>query len=134
MKKYQILEHKADLKIKVFGKTKKELFENAMIAMFKGGKYEAEKNGEVKRKIIIRSFDLLSLLVDFLNEILYLVEAKKEVYQKVKFQKFSENEIEAELIGKKLKRIGVYIKGVTYHDLEISKKKGLWQAKILFDV
>lgn len=32
--KYEILEHKADLKIRVFGKTKEELFENAMVGVF----------------------------------------------------------------------------------------------------
>jgi SHS2 domain-containing protein len=35
MKKFEILEHKADLKIRVFGKTKEELFENAMLGMFR---------------------------------------------------------------------------------------------------
>ncbi len=34
MKKYEILEHKADLKIRVFGKDLKELFENAAEGMF----------------------------------------------------------------------------------------------------
>jgi len=33
MKKYEILEHRADLKIRVFGKTKKELFKNALLGM-----------------------------------------------------------------------------------------------------
>jgi SHS2 domain-containing protein len=29
-KKFQILEHRADLKLRIFGKNKKELFENAI--------------------------------------------------------------------------------------------------------
>lgn len=136
MKKFEILEHKADLKIKVFGKTKKELFENAMVGMFKGAGYEKEaKSEKLKVKIKISSIDLPSLLVDFLSEILYLVETRKEVYEKVNFEKFKENEIEATLIGQKLKRMGVHIKAVTYHDLEIKKgKNGIWQATILFDI
>jgi len=31
--KYKILEHKADIKIKIFGKTLEELFKNAALAM-----------------------------------------------------------------------------------------------------
>lgn len=133
---YQILEHTADLKIKVFGKTQEELFKNAMVGMFKSAKYEGVAGGKLlTRKIEISSFDLPSLLVDFLNEILYFVEAKKEVYQQVNFKKFSEKEIEAELVGKKLKRMGVHIKGVTYHGLDIHQEKdGTWQATILFDI
>jgi len=136
MKKYQILEHKADLKIKVFGKTKEELFENAMVGMLKAAKYQKKlKSQNSKVKIKIKSMDLPSLLVDFLSEILYLVETKKIVFEKVEFTKFKENEIEAILIGKPLKRMGVHIKGVTYHDLDIHQEKDkTWQATILFDI
>jgi SHS2 domain-containing protein len=133
--KYEILEHKADLKIRAFGKTKEELFENATAGMFEAAKYEKEvKSQKSKAKIKITSADLPSLLVDFLSEVLYLVETKKLVFEKVKFKKFSENEIEAILIGRPLKRMGVYIKGVTYHDLDIHQEKGKWEATILFDI
>jgi len=133
--KYKILEHKADLKIKVFG-TKKELFENAMVGMFEAAKYEMTKRLATKRLTIkIKSIDLPSLLVDFLSEILYLAETKKLVFEKVEFKKFTENEIEAKLTGNQLKRMGVHIKGVTYHELDIRQKKdGTWQATILFDI
>ena len=136
MKNFEILEHTADLKVKVFGKTKKDLFENAMIGMLKAAKYQKKlKSQNSKVKIKIKSMDLPSLLVDFLSEILYLVETKKMVFEKVEFKKFTENEIEAILIGKPLKRMGVHIKGVTYHDLDIHQEKdGTWQATILFDI
>lgn len=135
MKKYQILEHKADFKIKVFGKTKKELFKNAMLAMFKIADYKPEKKSRTKkRKIKILAVDLPSLLVDFLNELLYLVETKKLVFTKVKFQKFDDRKIEAVLSGKKLKKIGIHIKGVTYYELKIFYKNSKWQAVLLFDI
>lgn len=136
MKKFEILEHPSDLKIRAFGKTKEELFENMMIGMFEGARYKVEVESKKARvEIKISSIDLPSLLVDFLSEILYLSETRKEVYQKVNFKEFSENEIEAELIGKKLKRMGVHIKGVTYHGLDIHQEKdGTWQATILFDI
>jgi len=141
MKKFEILEHKADLKIKVFGKTKEELFENAMVGMFEAAKYEMTKRLTTRRlttkrlTIKIKSIDLPSLLVDFLSEVLYLAETKKLVFKKVEFKKFTENEIEANLTGNPLKRMGVHIKGVTYHELDICQKKdGTWQATILFDI
>jgi SHS2 domain-containing protein len=136
MKKFEILEHKADLKIRVFGKTKEELFENAMVGMFEAAKYESTKQLTTKQLTTkIKSVDLFSLLVDFLSEVLYLVETEKLVFEKVEFKKFAENEIEAILIGKPLKRMGVHIKGVTYHELDISQEKdGTWQATILFDI
>lgn len=134
LKKYEILEHKADLKIRVFGKNLKELFLNAMTGMFESAKYEKEGK-KIKREIKVSSQDLSSLLIDFLSEILYLSEVNKEVYENVNFRKLTEREIEGELIGRKLKRIGIEIKAVTYHNLEISQKEnGNWQATILFDI
>ncbi|MGC9031427.1 MAG: archease [Minisyncoccia bacterium] len=133
-KKFEILEHKADLKIRAFGKEKLELFLNAMLGMFESAKYEAE-GSKIKREIKISSLDLSSLLVDFLSEVLYLSEVNQEVYDEIQFKKFSDKNIEGILIGKKLKRIGVLIKGVTYHDLEIQQRKdGVWEATILFDI
>jgi SHS2 domain-containing protein len=135
MEKFELLEHKADLKIRAFGKDKEELFENAMIGMFKGARYEEEvKIQKSKFKIKISSLDFPSLLVDFLSEVLYLCETKKLVFEKVEFQKLTEKEMEGTLIGKPLKRMGVHIKGVTYHDLEIHQENGKWQATILFDI
>jgi len=136
MKRYEILEHISDLKIKVFGENLKELFKNAIIGMFEGGKYEQDlKSKDIKRKISIKSLDLPSLLVDFLSEVLYLSEVNQEVYNNIQFKKFDNKSIEGILLGKKLKRIGVVIKGVTYHNLNIHQKKdGCWQATILFDI
>jgi SHS2 domain-containing protein len=56
-------------------------------------------------------------------------------FEKIEFKKFSENEIEAKLIGEPLKRMGVNIRGVTYYDLDIHQEKdGTWQAIVLFDI
>ena len=133
--KYKILDHISDLKIKVLGESLPELFENAVFAMKECLRPEIEipeKNTKIKIKI--KSADLFSLLVDFLSEVLYQAQVNKEVYHKVKFDKFSDTEIEAELSGEKVKRFGLEIKGVTYHNLEIKKIKNHWQAIIVFDI
>ena len=135
MLKFEILEHLSDLKIKIFGKNKKELFENAVFAMKECLRPEIEipeKNTKIKIKI--KSADLFSLLVDFLSEVLYQAQVNKEVYHKVKFDKFSDTELEAELLGEKVKRFGLEVKGVTYHNLNIEKKDSYWQAVVLFDI
>jgi SHS2 domain-containing protein len=142
MKKYEILEHKADLQIKAFAKTKKELFLNMLSAMAESQKPEFKTSQRVKREIKIKSIDLETLLVDFLSEILYLTQVNKEIYKDVKFKKFTDPstisgqaELEGKLRGFKVERFGEDIKGVTYHDLYIHQRKdGTWQAKILFDI
>lgn len=136
MKKFEILEHRADLKIRAFGKTKEELFLNAMLGMEAAlrPKIKSQKL-KVKTKIRIESEDLTCLLVDFLSEINYLNETNREVYQKIHFEKFSDKEIEAEIFGYKVKSFGLQIKGVTFHDLDIHQREdGTWEATVLFDI
>jgi len=134
MKKYEILEHPADLKIKVFGKDKKELFLNMLIAMAENQKAEKTKE-KVKREIKIESFDLPNLLIDFLSKVLYLSQTYKEIYFNFKFKNFSENKIGGKLLGFKVKRFGEDIKAATYHDLDIHQKKDkTWEAIALFDI
>ena len=134
--KYEILDHKADLKIRAFGKTKEELFLNMLSGMSENMKPELQKPGEkTKRKIKLSSFDFQALLVDFLSEILYLSQVNKEVFFEAKFKKFSENEIDGEIFGQKAERFGEDIKAVTYHNLEIKKTENkIWEATVLFDI
>ena len=114
MKKFEILEHRADLKIRVLDKTKEELFQNILFGMSESLKPEIKNKEKVSHKIKITSPDLPSLLVDFLNEALYLSQVNKEVYFEAKFKKFSKIELEGELIGQKVERFGEDIKAVTY--------------------
>lgn len=136
MKKFEILPHIADLRIKSFGKTKKELFLNALLGMIESLKPEIKKRGvKVKRKIKIKSPDLAALLIDFLSEALYLTQVNREIFRDIKFDKFTNTEIEAELSGQKVERFNEDIKAVTYHNLNIHQKKdGSWQATVLFDI
>ena len=134
--KYEVLEHKADLKIKVFAKDKKELFSNALLGMSESMKAEVKKPEEkIKRRIKIKSGDLATLLVDFLSEALYLSQTNKEAYFSVEFKKITDTEIEGQLIGQRVERFGEDIKAVTYHNLEVKETKDKnWEGTILFDI
>lgn len=135
MKKYEILEHKADLKIRAFGKTKKELFLNMLLGMAESQKSEIKEKQKITTKIEIKSPDSLTLLVDFLSEALYFSQVKREIYKDFQFTKFTDTELAGELIGQKVERFGEDIKAVTYHDLDIHQAEdGFWEATVLFDI
>lgn len=133
-KNYKILEHPADVKVQAFGKTKEELFLNAMLGMTEVLK--ANRLSQIaNRKISVKSIDLNALLVDFLSEVLYLSQVNKEIYDDVKFSKLTDKELEGELSGNKIESFGEDIKAVTYHGLKIEKdKQGLWEGTVLFDI
>ncbi|OGZ33604.1 MAG: hypothetical protein A2Y98_01575 [Candidatus Portnoybacteria bacterium RBG_19FT_COMBO_36_7] len=133
-KSFEILDHPADLKIRAFGKTKEGLFLNMMRGMAESQQGEIENKKEIKKEIKVKSSDLASLLVDFLSEIIYLSQTNKEIYFNAGFRKFSENYLEGELFGQKVKRFNEDIKAVTYHELEIKKADDHWEATVIFDI
>ncbi len=138
---YKILEHPSDVRVQAFGKTYEELFFNAMKGMNAVLKPQVKSpKSKVKNKIKIASVDLNALLVDFLSEVLYLIQTNKEIYDVVKFKKLGlstssrQIALEAELFGNKIESFGEDIKAVTHHDLKIEQKNGLYEAIILFDI
>ena len=135
MKKYEILKHRADLRLKIFGKHKQNLFENALFGMSENMRPEFQETSEkITRAIKIKSIDIAALLVDFLSEALYLSQANKEAYLGTSFSKISDTELIGELLGQKVESFGEDIKAVTHHDLAIKQNKSGWEAKILFDI
>jgi len=145
MLKYKILEHTADLKVKVFGSDLEQLFANAGLAMmeFMYGKdiryplpprlRRAGKISDIREKISIQSKDVESLLVDWLSELLYLTDTNNLAYTKFDFKKLTETELKAEVFGQQA-QAKEDIKAVTYHQLEVRKTKEGWEAIIVFDI
>jgi len=141
-KGYKILEHPADVRVQAFGKTKEELFLNAVLGMNEILKSKAPpiwragagQKSKVVRKIKVKSIDLNALLVDFLSEVLCQIQTNKEIYNKIGFKEFKDDELEAELFGNKIESFGEDIKAATYHNLKIEQRNDLYEATILFDV
>lgn len=134
-KDFEILPHPSDVRVRAFGKTKEELFLNAMRGMNAVLKPQIKsQKSKIKNKISVKSLDLNSLLVDFLSEVLYLIQTNKEIYNNIKFTHFEDNKLEGELIGNKIESFGEDIKAVTYHGLKIERKNNLYEATILFDI
>jgi len=142
--KYKILEHRADIKIKVSGKTLEELFKNSVFAMaeilYKNLKLKTE-NLKLAKTLITKSADKEILLVDFLNDVLGGSQINQAIYPEVKLVDFQPDGIKgvsylkAEISGYAIERFDEDIKAVTYHDLRIHQSKnGIWEATILFDV
>jgi len=143
---FELLSHTADIKLRVYGATKKELFRHAVIGMFQSIHPKIvgchEQNGRVicqnlpiKREVHITSSDELALLVDFLSEALYLSDVHDEAHLDAEIHEMRDYALRATLLGAPIQGFdGVEIKAVTYHDLEIKQVDGEWQADIVFDI
>ena len=141
MKKFEILEHTADIGIAAYGKTRKEVFINAAKGMFEIIAGE-NKNPKEKfyDKIKLEADNLEGLLFAWLNELLYISETRLVILNKFHIKELSDFQIKAEVEGMKINppsvKIEKEIKAVTYHRLEIKKdeESGLWRAQVIFDI
>jgi len=143
---FEILPHTADIKIRAYGKNKKELFRNALIGMFQSihpiiAGCKTENNRVVcdalpEHHIIeLKASDEESLLVDFLSEVLYLSDVHNEAYLDVTIDELTDTSIKATIHGIAVTGFEVVeIKAVTYHELVIKKDDGGWVAEIVFDI
>jgi SHS2 domain-containing protein len=75
-KKYQFLEHTADAKFQAFGQSLEEAFINAVYAMV-SLMWDRDKIGrKIQQPVKVRGRDLKQLLVNFLEEVLYLLDSQ----------------------------------------------------------
>lgn len=133
---YEILEHKADIKLKITADNLNDLFEGALKGMADILVLKEDLTEEkVEKNIKVSSLDFSSLLIDFLSEILTFSDIEDCVFNEVKINDLKNNKIEAKISGFKFKKLKEEIKAVTYHQSRVEQNKdGQWEAVVLFDI
>jgi SHS2 domain-containing protein len=133
---FEQIPHTADVKLRIYGNTKQELFAHALEGMFRIVQ-PVITQGEAltSREIKIQAVDEVNLLVDFLSEALCLSDIYNEVYFQVILHALDSRRIAATIYGSPVERFeGPEIKAVTYNELVIKKTDQGWQTEIVFDI
>ena len=78
--------------------------------------------------------DYESLLVNWLNELLYLHETRREAYSDFAITELSSQRMLAAVTGAPCTEAQMLIKAATYHGLSIAPTRSGYKATILFDV
>ncbi|MFN4181803.1 MAG: archease [bacterium] len=138
----ELVEHTADLGVKITADSLPELFKGFGIALLTL-LFGAEKWGGSKQ---LESFTCESpmaedLLVDFLNEILFYVFNKKKLPVEWKTLKISRRHhyvLEGEFfyVDWDASKMPPHwdIKSATYHNLRVRKENNRWTATVVFDI
>jgi len=137
-KKFEYLEHPADIGVRVYGKTLNDLFKNAALALYDVFEPSIDNYSKrYKRKIVLISGTIGDLLISFLNEILFLCVKSHLIFEKF-FINIShsndENKLECEMIGRKISAINREVKAATYHNAKVQRVDGYLYIDIIFDV
>ena len=136
MKRFDIIEHTADAGIVAYGADLKEAFANAAYAMFT---FIAELDSvreEVCRQIEVRAEDQESLIVSWLNELLYLFDVESIIFKRFEIKELNDNSLQAEGYGEPVDMarhsLKAGVKAATYHMLQVAKEDG-YSVRVIFD-
>lgn len=139
MKNYELIEHTADIGIRVKGDDLKELFKNAALAMFDiiAEKVTDIESSSIEKCLVKQEADNLDeLFINWLNELLSLSATQEKIFCEFTFKNLDEQNLEAEVDGCDIKsyKVNSEIKAATYHELKLEKTDSGWLAEVIFDV
>jgi SHS2 domain-containing protein len=133
--RFEEIEHTADVALRVQGKDLKELLKNAALGMAHlicEEDFLSDDCGE--QHVEISDEDAEGLLVEWLSELVFLVETKSFIFQRAEIQDLSETYFKAKVYGKIARELKVHIKAVTYHNLKIVETEYGLEATVVFDI
>lgn len=134
--KYKFLKHTGDIKFQAFGKTEKEMFENAALALKKIMIKNIKIKSVIKKKIKVQGGDKEGLLYNFLEEFLFLLDSEDFLLSEISKIKIKDKELETEIEGDNAEnyRFKNDVKAITYNEMFVKKEKNKYVCQVVVDV
>ena len=135
---YELIDHTADIGVRVQGQTMPELFEHAALALFDVMVDISSVQPVMQRTFTCRRDSCEELLVEWLGSLLYVFDTER-----VLFSRFSVEMIEptmlvaladGEFYDAARHELKTLIKAVTYHNLCVRQLADGYEASLIFDV
>jgi SHS2 domain-containing protein len=133
-RRFEEIEHTADIAIRVRGRDLAELFANAAYGM---ACQLADPDGfslTVERPVQLEAFDVETLLVTWLGELLYLGERDGCVFTAFDMREVVPTRLRAVARGGAVQAYRSHVKAVTFNDLEVRRTDEGYETTIVFDV
>lgn len=138
MQKFKFLEHTADIKFQAFGNSLEKTFENSALALKESITEKIKIKPLIEKNINIKGEDLPSLLYNFLEEFLFLLDSESFLFSKIQEIKIDQKNLilKAIVLGDKAENYDFSnnVKAITYNDIFVKKQGKEWIAQIVIDV
>ena len=131
---FEELEHTADWALRVRGKDLADLLRNAAQGMLQLSGAVPQAGPRSRRELQLDSLDRESLLVDFLQELLFGIEMRQVAYPEIEIHDITDTALRATLTEAPLQGVAKPIKAVTYNDLHIEESPLGLVTTVVFDV
>jgi SHS2 domain-containing protein len=130
---FREIAHTADWELEVWAPDMPVLFEQAARGMYSLMDVHLQPAGRSSRTLELSAADGESLLVSFLDELLYIQGADGLAFDVFQIE-ITDWNLRASLEGAPLESLGKEIKAVTYHRLKICSDERQLMVRIVFDV
>ncbi len=135
---FEVLEHTADIGFRVRATSAARLFEEAAAALAALA-FETELVRELEcEEISAAASDYESLMVNWLSEVLYLLDARRLLLKRFEVTEISPERVRGRGWGERWNaerhRAKLVIKGVTYHQLVVRQQAEGWCAQVILDI
>jgi protein archease len=135
---YELVDHTADIGVRVWAPTAEEVFEEAGRALFSlvCDPLHVDERETVDVALEGEAMDLL--LAAWLNELLYVFEARRLVLTDFRVLELGERSLRARVSGEPLDPDGHVlcggVKAATLHELSLKRRGDGWEGFVLLDV
>ena len=135
---FEVLEHPADIGFRAHGGSLPELFANAAMALLWIASDPSAAEPKCEYPVAVESGDRESLMVDWLNEVLYWFDGRRIAFRAWEVRDLTETAIRAVGRGQprdpERHRARLIVKAATYHQLRIEEREGRWTAQVFLDI
>jgi SHS2 domain-containing protein len=136
---FALFEHTADVGVRAWGGSEETVFEEAAKGMFSLVCDPQTVGHEEHLAVSVEgpSSDHELLLAAWLNELLYLFEARRILLSEFKVVELGESSLRAEVAGEVMgphHAVCGGVKAATYHHLKLARSGGGWEAEVILDV
>jgi SHS2 domain-containing protein len=137
-KDFEFIDHTADIGILAYGADMKQVFANAARGLFSIITNLDNVTSTKKLDIRVTVPDREALLINWLNELIYLFEVKEMLFNSFEITAITDTELRARAYGEKIKlakhELKTQVKAATYHMLKIEQNEDGYRAQVIFDV
>lgn len=138
---YRFLEHTADVGVEIEAGSYPELLSEGLLALTDCLTAVEGIDVELERRVDLTAPRREDLVVDWLNELVYLFEAESMLFRQAELE-VRETEgairlsgvLRGERYDPDRHPIKTLIKAVTYHQLSVSSSTRGWTARLIFDI
>ena len=138
MKRFEVLDHTADIGLIVYGESLKTLFENAGEGFFNLITDLERVKSRVERRVELGGESLERLMVDWLTELLFLHEVELLLLKEFSVESVGVDGLRAVVKGERFDEgthvIKTEVKAVTHHQIQVRQDQGGWRAQVIFDL